>query len=66
MLDDAIDQLLYRAIDRAQVVLQEKDVLSTMMQYLQLRAGWLVYALELLASLIVLQTCLLVVILYRT
>jgi len=64
--DIAIDQLLSRTIDRAHVIFREKDVASSILEYITLRAGWLVYALELLASLIVLQTALLIVILYRT
>lgn len=66
MLDDAIDQLLSKTLDRAEVVFREKDVASSIFHYLSLKAGWVVYVVEMLASLIVLQTVLLVVILYRS
>ena len=72
MLDDAIDQLLCKTMDRAKMMMQDADksaldgVVEPILAYISMKAGWLVYVVEMLASLIVVQTMLLVVILYRT
>lgn len=70
MIDDLIDQAIEKALDRAGVLCADDErmdsvydkILTPITRYIGMRASWLVYTVECLASLIVLQTVLLVVI----
>ena len=70
MIDDLIDQAIEKALERAGVLCTDEDrmnkiyegILTPITRYIGMRASWLVYTVECLASLIVLQTILLVVI----
>jgi hypothetical protein len=70
MIDDLVDQAIEKALERAGLMCEDTDrmdkvyesILSPLTKYIGMRASWLVYTIECLASLIVLQTVLLVVI----
>jgi hypothetical protein len=73
MIDDLIDQAIEKGLERAGVLCTDEArmdavyerIFTPLIKYLTLRAGWLVYTIECLASLIVLQTVLLVIIIQR-
>jgi hypothetical protein len=73
MLDEIVDQAILKTIERAGVVCEDKDlmervynsIVTPLFQHISIRAGWIVYVIEMLASLIVVQTVLLVIILQR-
>lgn len=73
MLDEVIDQAIEKGLERAGILCNDEKRMHTMyesvfnplIKYLKVRAGWLVHAVECLASLIVLQTVLLVIIIQR-
>ena len=73
MLDDVIDQAIEKGLERAGVLCNDETrmhamyerVFDPVIKYLMVRAGWMVHAVECLASLIVLQTMLLIIIIQR-
>lgn len=72
MVDDLIDQAILKAVERAGVLCKDDETLHTIydgvlepvMTHVTTKFSWMVYVLEMLASLIIVQTVLLCVALY--
>jgi hypothetical protein len=70
MIDDIIDQAMEKALERAGVLCNDEErmnkiyegIFTPIIKYIGMRASWLVYTIQCLASLIVLQTILLVIV----
>jgi hypothetical protein len=72
MVDDLIDQAILKAVERAGVLCKDDatmhaiydGVLGPVMNHVTTKFSWMVYILEMLASLIIVQTILLCFVLY--
>jgi hypothetical protein len=69
MLDDLIDQAIEKTLERAGVMCSDEErmdrvydkIVAPIAKYIGMKASWLIYTMECLASLIVVQTILLVI-----